>query len=88
MATVTDNTVSHRYEYTIGGETAFANYRLDGDTLVILYVESPQALRGTGAAGALMQGIVDDAKARNLKITPICGYAASWLRKHKIDMAP
>jgi predicted GNAT family acetyltransferase len=82
MTDVTDNKSAQRYEYTVNGDTAFANYRLDDDTLVILYVESPPALRGTGAAGVLMQGIVDDAKAQNLKITPICGYAASWLRKH------
>lgn len=82
MTGVIDNKAAHRYEYTIDEQTAFANYRLDGDTLVVLYVESPPALRGTGAAGVLMQGIVDDAKERALNITPICGYAAAWLRKH------
>jgi hypothetical protein len=30
-----------------------------------------------------MAGVTGFARAENLKIVPICGYAASWLRKHK-----
>jgi predicted GNAT family acetyltransferase len=29
-----------------------------------------------------MEGIVEEADARALRITPICGYAATWLRRH------
>jgi predicted GNAT family acetyltransferase len=29
-----------------------------------------------------MAGVVADARARGLKITPLCGYAAAWLRRH------
>ena len=30
-----------------------------------------------------MEEIAQLAKKNNLKINPICGYAAVWLRKHK-----
>jgi predicted GNAT family acetyltransferase len=76
-----DNSVNGRYEYHIGDAFAFANYRKDAGTLYIDYVESPPLLRGTGAASLLMREIVMAAAAGNLKIVPICGYAASWLRK-------
>ena len=80
---IIDNEQASRYEYTADGHTAFANYRREGRILTILYVEAPPGLRGTGAAGRLMEGIAADAKRRNLDIVPVCGYAAAWLRKHK-----
>jgi predicted GNAT family acetyltransferase len=46
-------------------------------------VESPPSLRGTGAAGRLMQGVTELARAQNLRIVPICSYAAAWMRRHR-----
>jgi len=79
---IIDNTGKSRFELVESGETAFADYRREGGILTIRYVEAPEALRGTGAAGRLMEGIVGLARSENLKIVPICGYAASWLRRH------
>ena len=80
---IRDNTERNRYELEIDGQIVFANYRRDGATLSILHVEAPPPLRGTGAAGRLMEGIVARARAEGLKIVPICGYASAWLRRHK-----
>lgn len=80
--TVTDNTADKRFELAEEGHTAYADYRKDGRTLYINYVFSPPALRGKGTAGRLMEGIVGAARAENLEIHPICGYAASWLKRH------
>jgi len=71
-----------RFELVIDSHTTFADYRREGSTLIIDHVEAPQALRGTGAAGKLMQSIADKAKAENLHITPICSYAATWLKRN------
>lgn len=79
---ITDNIAQHRFELVENGMTAFADYRVAGDVMFIDYVESPPALRGTGAAGRLMAGVAGFAKERDLKMHPICGYAASWLHKH------
>jgi hypothetical protein len=65
------------------GLTSWADYRRNGDTLVIDHVEAPPALRGTGAAGRLMAAVAADARGKDLKIIPICGYAAAWLRRSK-----
>ncbi|PZQ44945.1 MAG: N-acetyltransferase [Micavibrio aeruginosavorus] len=83
MATIKDNKTAGRYELEESGHVAHADYRKENGTLYIKYVEAPEALRGTGAAGRLMEGVTAVARAENLKIMPICGYAASWLRKHK-----
>lgn len=76
-----DNKSDQRFEMVEQGMTSWADYRLSGDRLYIDHVESPPALRGTGAAGRLMAAMAADARARGLKITPICGYAAAWLRR-------
>lgn len=80
--TVVDNSAAGRFELVEQGHTAWASYRRDAGTLYIDYVFSPEALRGQGTAGRLMQGIVDEARSSALQIVPICGYAASWLRRH------
>ncbi len=80
---VRDNPGRSRFELEIDGGIVFADYRLHGSTLVISHVEAPPALRGTGAAGRLMQGVVAHADAEGLRILPTCGYAAAWLRHHE-----
>ena len=82
MSNVTDNTTSHQYELPVEGQTVFARYRRNGDTVAILHVEAPVALRGSGAAGRLMQGIVDLARQKNEKLVPLCSYAAAWMKRH------
>ena len=70
-----------RYEMDEEGHTSYADYRLTGERMYIDYVFSPVPLRGTGASGRLMAALAADAKAKGLKVTPICGYAAAWLRR-------
>lgn len=80
-----DNQQKSRYEYQVGDAIVFANYRRKDGTLYIDYVEAPPELRGSGAAGKLMEYVVSQAKQDELKIIPICGYAASWLKRHPQD---
>ena len=80
---VSDNREQSRYELDVDGQIAYANYRRQGSTLVIPYVYAPPALRGTGASGRLLEGVMEIARGDGLKVVPLCGYAASWLRRHK-----
>lgn len=70
-----------RYEMDEQGQTSWADYRLAAGRMFIDHVESPPALRGTGAAGRLMAAVAGEARAKGLKVTPICGYAAAWLQR-------
>ena len=80
---VTDNKDRSRFELEENGEIAFANYQRTHLHVVIPHVEAPPALRGTGTAGRLMEGIVALARADGLTITPTCSYAAIWFRRHR-----
>jgi len=80
---VRDHPEKGRFELDIDGRIAVARYARQGATLVITYVEAPPVLRGTGAAGQLMTSIMESARAEGLKVRPLCGYAAAWIRRHK-----
>lgn len=83
MSEIKDNREAGRYELDVGGQIAFALYRRDGSTLYIRHVEAPVPLRGTGAAGRLMEGIMAIARGERLTVVPLCSYAAAWIRRHQ-----
>ncbi len=79
---VTDNVERRRFELIDHGYTSFADYQIGDGVIVIPHVETPPALRGGGMAGRLMQGVVEHARERGMKIVPVCPYAAAWLQRH------
>ena len=83
MTEVHGNPARHRFEMVEQGQIVFADYRRDGSRLIIDHVEAPISLRGTGAAGRFMEGLVAAAKAEGSTIVPICSYAVAWLQRHR-----
>jgi predicted GNAT family acetyltransferase len=81
MNELRNNREQSRYEMDEQGLTSYADYRREGERLFIDYVFAPPGLRGSGAAGRLMAALAAEARRNGLKITPICGYAAAWLRR-------
>jgi predicted GNAT family acetyltransferase len=79
---VTYNVADKRYEMPFGHLMVYADVRKDTNRLYIDYVFAPPELRGTGAAGQFMTKLMDVVRIENLKVVPICGYAASWLQRH------
>ncbi len=79
---VADNAARGRFELVQDGLTAFATYKRHDGKLVIPHVEAPPALRGTGAAGRLMEGVVAAARANGEKLVPLCPYAEAWMSRH------
>jgi uncharacterized protein len=64
------------------GQVVFADYRREGSRLYIDHVEAPPALRGSGAAGRFMEGLVEAAGVEGATLVPICSYAVHWLARH------
>jgi len=78
---VHDRPQRSRFELVADGELiAWADYSLDGDTLVVPHVETAIAHRGHGNAARLMDGIVEHLRATDRTIRPVCSYAAGYLR--------
>ena len=77
-----DNKQESRFEREENGLLAFASYRIRDGKYQLPHVEAEPPLRGTGAAGRLMQEIVDHARAGQLVIEPRCSYARAWFARH------
>ena len=82
MSEVRDNRQLSRFEMVEGGQIVFADYRRDGTRLYIDHVEAPVALRGSGASGRFMEGLVEAARTEGATLVPICSYAVHWLARH------
>lgn len=88
MTDFRDVTAEQRYEQGFAdadGVTrrVWADYSVQGDRRAILHVEADDALRGSGAAGRFMQSLADHARAEGHTLTPVCGYAVAWFRRHR-----
>lgn len=84
--TVRDNPERGRYELIVDDRiVSIADYHLDGTTLVVPHVETDPAMRGQGMADRLMRGMLDDLRARERTIRPLCSYAAGFVRDHPDD---
>lgn len=79
---IVNNRAASRFETTVDGLLCVADYRRDGDRLVLPHTLVPAALRGRGVAAALVQTALDWARAEGLKVVPVCSYVASYMRRH------
>ncbi|HEX4273680.1 MAG TPA: GNAT family N-acetyltransferase [Rhizomicrobium sp.] len=77
-----DNKQLHRFELIENGLVVFADYRTRDGKYLLPHVEAEPALRGTGAAGRLMEAIVAHARAEKLILVPRCSYALAWFKRH------
>jgi len=71
-----------RFQADVDGRTCVADYRLDSGVMTITHTGVAPELEGRGIAGALMQAALDHAKARGLKVRPLCSFAAAYMRRH------
>lgn len=46
------------------------------------HTETPETMRGTGAAAALVNYMIEDARKNAFRIIPICPYVQAQYRKH------
>ena len=76
------NDASHRFEISLDGETAFAEYRLVGDHITLPHTVVPDAFAGRGYASALARAALGYAREHGLKVIPTCEFMAGYIKKH------
>jgi predicted GNAT family acetyltransferase len=76
------NDQTHRFEISLDGETAFAEYRLLGDHITLPHTVVPDAFAGRGYASALAKAALGYARHHDLKVIPTCEFMAGYIKKH------
>ena len=80
---VRDNHAQHRFEARVGTDVAaFVTYRLLRRHVVLLHTEVERAFTGRGVGRRLAQAVLDDLRARGLRVTPICPFIAAFIARH------
>jgi uncharacterized protein len=80
---VENNPAARRYQAEIGEYLAVAEYRRDGDTITFTHTQVPKELEGHGIANKLAHAALEDARARQLTVVPLCPFIASYIRRHQ-----
>ncbi len=73
---------AQRFVAVVEGRECECAYTLAGDVARLVHTEVPRALEGRGIAAALVRNALDWARAEGLKVRPVCGYVASYMRRH------
>lgn len=72
-----------RYSATLDGHEAEMTYSRAGDaTIIIDHTGVPDALRGRHVGVALVRRAVEDARAENRRIFPLCPFAKAQIARH------
>ena len=80
---VINNETDSRYELHVGGRLAGQlDYQLIGDIVALTHTEVDEACAGQGLGAQLAKFALDDAQARDLKVSPICSFVAKYIDKH------
>ena len=79
---VRDNQDESRYEVELDGDLGMIVYRLRGSTITFTHTEVPEAFEGRGIASTMARFALDDARARGLRVQPLCPFVAGYIRRH------
>ena len=81
--TVADNPMENRYEALLDGEVVgISQYELTADAIVFLHTVVAEEHEGQGVGSAIARYALDDARARGLRVRPLCPYIRGWLERH------
>ena len=79
---IVHNVEARRFEATIAGALARADYRMEGEVMRLVHTEVPPDLEGQGIAGKLVRAALDYARKQNLRVVPACSYVHNFMRRH------
>lgn len=71
-----------RFEIALpDGQAAFAEYAIEGDSIVFPHTVTPKAFEGQGLASRLAQAALGYARDRGLKVRPHCSFFRAYIAR-------
>jgi uncharacterized protein len=85
---IDNNAVASRFEIRVNGGLAVLDYRIEGSTIFLLYVEVPGSEQGRGIASRLSRAALEFSRDSGLKVVPRCPFIAAYMRRHPELLSP
>lgn len=82
MNQVIDNREQSRFELMLEAGTAIIAYRIEGERIVLIHTEVPQALSGQGVGSGLAKGAFELIRTSGRKAVLRCEFIRGWIVKH------
>ena len=60
----------------------FVDYHAQPGLITVLHTEVDPAFEGQGVGSRLVEGMLDDIRARGLRVLPICPFVRAYVRRH------
>lgn len=80
---VVNNEAEQRYELLLGDAVAgIIEYAAEPGKIILIHTEVDPAYEGQGLGSRLVQGALDDIRARGVRLVPRCPFVRSWLARH------
>lgn len=76
------NLEEHRFELKVGEYTAFIEYKERDKKIWLIHTESPEELKGKGAATGLIEKTLAYIEDNGYKLIPLCPLVAAYLKRH------
>jgi predicted GNAT family acetyltransferase len=76
------NEEKKRFELEIDGHTAFIEYIVRGNMMMLIHTEVPHALEGKGIGNKIVQKTLNYIKEHNHTLAPLCPFVAKYITKH------
>jgi uncharacterized protein len=88
MSTPTDleiinNKAANRYEARVQDELAVLEYHSSANVIILNHTEVPQQLEGKGVGSFLIKHVLDEARANQYSVVPMCPFVAVYIRRHQ-----
>ncbi len=71
-----------RFQTVVEGYACVIDYRLADGVMTITHTGVAPPVEGRGIAAALVQALLDHARAHRLKVQPLCSYARVYMQRH------
>lgn len=84
--TVVHNVAASRFETTVEGLLAVADYELrpgasGARVMAMTHTVVPRALEGRGIAAQLVAAALEHARQQGFKVDPVCSYVAAYMQR-------
>jgi len=80
---VQDNAAELQYELLDGGDVVgVIRYRREPGAIALVHTDVDPKWEGKGVGAELVQGALDDVRARGLKVRAFCPFVAAYIRHH------